>query len=78
MTLRQIAGELGTTTAKAQKIVTRFAYLGFTPRRSASGTTTYPATALDLLKGMRGQPHRLPPEPGQDWLSSYLGGRSDE
>ena len=77
MSVPQIAGELGISEHRAHVIVTRFAYLGFKRRRGVA-IEQYPATALDLLKGLKGQPHRTPTEPGQDWLSAYLGGTSND
>ena len=77
MGITQIAGELGTTEYTARKAIKRYAYLGFR-RRRIGPREQYPAVALDFLKALKGQPHRTPTEPGQDWLSTYLGGTRDD
>ena len=75
--IAQIAGELGVSEHTARKAIKRYAYLGFR-RRRIGRSEQYPAVALDFLKALKGQPHRTPTEPGQDWLSAYLGGTTHD
>ena len=75
-----MAAELDCSVEHVRKLIRAHWYVGLRSRPGPykASAPVYPAAALDLLKGLRGQPHRTPTDPGQDWLSDHLGGTHDQ
>lgn len=71
VTLAQIAREIGRTRKQTAKLLDRLAFVGTIPEKGPDGVITYPAEAVNAVKGLLGQPHR-DPDHHNDWLSQYL------
>ena len=70
LTLAQVSREMGLSRVMARKDLRkiRFAY----PPRAIQGNEYWDARALDLLRAMRGKPHRTLEPAHADWLARFL------
>jgi hypothetical protein len=70
LTLPQLAREMALTPLMARKDLRKveWAY----PRKVIQGRAHWDSRVLDLLRALRGQPHRTLEPAHSDWLAEYL------
>lgn len=69
LSLGAIAAEIDRTPADTAKLLRKTSFIGWKARNQK--ITTYDSSALEVLKAMLGQPHRVISD-SPDWLSDFI------
>ena len=70
LTLAQIAHEIDESVVHTRKLLAKTGFIGW-KRRGSKRAITYDAAALDVLKAMLEQPHRVVSDDA-DWLEKWI------